>query len=170
MGNIDWNSILVTNVCDKSYSNYSTAIRVGFENCFPLVKVSIKRGKDTKWIRKGLKISSNTKNRLFRNLNSKHSLAKLEKYTRYTNMFIKICAKAKANNYHDLLLDTKRLLKALWDTFGPIINPGKANKKCSVDKLIQNNNVISDNAAIANTFNDYLQNAKQCKIQEVSSR
>ncbi len=45
--NIDKNSILVTSDCDTSYSNYSTAIRIGFENCFPLVKVSRKKQERT---------------------------------------------------------------------------------------------------------------------------
>ncbi len=60
--------------------------------------------------------------------------------------------------YDDILEDIKRSLKELWDTFGPIINPGRANMKNPINKIIQNNKVITDYKNISNTFNDYFVN------------
>ncbi len=58
----------------------------------------------------------------------------------------------------DILQDTKQSLKRLWDTFGPIFNPVRANKKNPINKIIQNNKVITDYKDNSNAFNDYFVN------------
>jgi hypothetical protein len=63
--------------------------------------------------------------------------------------------KAEEKYYHDLLQDTKKSLKKLWDTFGPIINPNRVNKKKPINKLIHSGNAVTDKHAISNMFNDY---------------
>ncbi len=152
---VDWDSLLTREDCDKDYSTFIEVLTLGYEKCFPYVKLSCKRPKDKKWITKGLKISSNTKNRLYRNLKNKHSHAKEAKYFKYKNLYIKLCATAEVNFYHEILKDTKKSLRKLWDTFRPIINPDKANKKSNINKLIQGRDIITDNISICNNFNDY---------------
>ncbi len=46
----------------------------------------------------------------------------------------------------------------LWDTFGPIINPARANKNNLTNKIIQNNKVITDYKDIGITFNYHFVN------------
>jgi hypothetical protein len=155
LNGVDWDSILKKEDCDKDYSRFIEILTMGYEKWFPLVKLSRKRSKDKKWITKGLKISSNTKNRLYRILSNKYSKDKEAKYLKYKNLYVSLCAKAEANFYHTILQDKIKSLRKLWDKFGPIINPGKANKKSNITKLIQGSDVITDNSSICNTFNDY---------------
>ena len=88
-------------------------------------------------------------------MRNKYTKAREEKYLKYKNLFIKMCVKAEEVYYNDLLQDTKKSLKKLWDTFGQVINPERAKKNCSIDKLIQGTSVISDSQSISNTFNNY---------------
>ncbi len=43
----------------------------------------------------------------------------------------------------------------MWDTFRPIINPGKKKKSTNIDKSIINANTITNDNDIANAFNSY---------------
>jgi hypothetical protein len=42
----DWNSLLTTDNCDTSYSYFIKTITIGYEKCFPLVKLSKKRSQN----------------------------------------------------------------------------------------------------------------------------
>ncbi len=100
---IDWDSLLTRVDCDKDYSTFIDVLTLGYEKCLLYVKLSCKLSKDNKWITRGVKISSNTKNRLYRNLKNKYSQAKETKYLKYKNLYIKLCAKAEVNFYHENL-------------------------------------------------------------------
>ncbi len=65
--------------CNIEYNIMLSFIHEGYEKYFPWVKVSRKRSKDRKWITQGLKLSSNTKNKLYRQYREKSTTQRNEK-------------------------------------------------------------------------------------------
>ena len=121
----DWQLLIQEENCNDAYNIMLNIIKVGYDKHFRWVKLSKKRSKDKHWITLGLKVSSNTKNKMYRLYRKKPTTQKLEKYKKYKNMFIKLCEQAEVEHFHQLLNDIKASLKALWETFGPVMNPSK---------------------------------------------
>ncbi len=75
-----------------------------------------------------------------------------EKHRKYRNILNRVVKVDENRYFTELLSNTKQSVKSMWDTFRPIINPGKEKKGTNTDKLIINANTITNDNDIANTL------------------
>ncbi len=54
------------------------------------------------------------------------------KHRKYRNILNTVVKAAENKYFTELLCNTKQSEKSLWDTFGPIINPGKKKKSITL--------------------------------------
>ncbi len=156
LSELKWEELFYEKNASENFDILSERLNYGFDKCFPLKKLSKKRSKDKKWITPGIRISSNTKNKIFRQLLVKKNDNLRSKYKMYKKILYKVCREAEANYFSSLLIDTKNSVKKLWDILGPMIKPDKSRKnKNFINKLVFGDKVITDDTSIANTFNEY---------------
>ncbi len=62
--------------------------------------------------------------------------------------------KAKEIYYHDLINNAKSSVKSLWNTFGPMLS-NKGRRVNQIHKIISDNNEITKDKDIANSFNKF---------------
>ena len=60
--------------------------------------------------------------------------------------------------YSEKIDEKKKNVRALWQIFGPIINPNKAKQSVKLDRLEYDNHTITNTKDIANTMNDFFVN------------
>ena len=155
---IDWTDSTSDPDCNVAYTKFINIIKAGFQKCFPLKRLSIKRSKDQEWITMGLKTSSNTKNKLYREYLRQKTNTSEQRYKNYKNKFTTLCRAAETAYFNKLIGETKQSLRKLWSSFGPIINPQKRKKHTTIDKLIIDNKVTKGNKNICESFNEYFVN------------
>ena len=141
-------------ILDLIYEKYNTA----YENSFPMVRLSRKRMKDKKWITAGIRESIHKKAGLYKQYLNHPSPENKEKYRKYRNILTKIIKRAEEIYYRTQIDNKKKNLKALWDIFGPVINPNKKKQKKDICTINYKGKTITENKDIADAFNDHFIN------------
>ena len=95
---------------------------------FPIVKLSRKRSKDKVWLTRGLKKSIQRKGELYKKFLNSPTENNKEKYKRYRNKLTGMLRIAEGEYYKEKINEKKKSLKALWEIYGPVINPNKVKK------------------------------------------
>ena len=137
---------------------FTKNIKRGYEQSFPLTKISRKRAKDKKWVTLGIKKSCNHKSSLYKKFLKHPTQENKAKYIKYRNLLSKLCKAAQENYFHDIISETKSSLVKLWETFGPIINPGKRKELHKIEKINKEGSILTNKKDIANHFNNYFCN------------
>ena len=159
LGNMStWEEFNVTPDCNTATSIFTTNIKRGCEQCFPLTKISRKRAKDKEWVTLGIKKSCNHKSSLYKKFLKHPTQENKAKYIKYRNLLSKLCKAAQENYFHDIISETKSSLVKLWETFGPIINPGKRKELHKIEKINKEGSFLTNKKDIANHFNNYFCN------------
>ena len=76
-------------------------------------------------------------------------------YIRYRNKLTNIIRKAETNYYSNLLLNEKFSIQNLWKVYRHLMGKDENKKATVLNKLINDNGVVTGNDGIANTFNKY---------------
>ena len=141
---------------NSAYNCFTETFFDLFKQCFPYKRITKKKIKDKKWLSKGLLISIKHKNRLFRRYREKpyNEIRKLT-YIRYRNKLTNIIRKAETNYYSNLLLNEKFSIQNLWKVYRHLMGKDDNKKATVLNKLINDNGVVTGNDGIANTFNKY---------------
>ena len=155
---IDWsgffNSDNVNSIVDMFYDKFN----MQFENSFPLKTLSRKRAKDKVWLTTGLKISIRKKGELYHKYLNHPTLENKLAYTSYRNILTSSLRKAEAVYYIEKVNDKKKNVRALWQIYGPIINPNKVRQSRTIEQIRHKNTMLTDKKEIANVLNDYFIN------------
>ncbi len=111
----------VNELCEEFMSNLKTPHGIHF----PLKMTSRKRAKDKKWATRGIKHSSLSKNKLYKNI-SECLMQEIKKHSKDIFLFLKkfIWQPKK----HIIRIKFKNSVENLWKTFSPMINPSKRNR------------------------------------------
>ena len=153
---VKWENVTNKTDAELAYNNFVATILLQFEKCFPMVRCSRKRTKDKPWITSGIKISSNRKNRLYKQWITKKRLKDKQKYETYAKIFKKCVADSQSAYYREIFNDRKESVKNMWRHLGQLLNPQKHNKqKTQISRVKINNTSISDPQLIAEELNSY---------------
>ena len=113
------------------------------------------------WITQGILNSIKIKDKLHRKyIKAKDQNVKNNcflKFKSYRNKIANLLKISKKNHYNDYFNDNLNNIKNTWKGINEIINV-KKTKKNSPSSLNINNEIITDNTVIANTFNSYFSN------------
>ena len=153
--NANWEEFYSVDDDEKALDIFTNIYKVAFNESFPLKRLSRKRAKDKKWVTLGIKISSNTKDKLYRKYLKKPTPQNKVLYSRYKNVYTTCCRQAEENFYKNLIDAEKQNVRKLWQIFGPVINPKRLKRKEKVAKLLVANNYLNENKDIADAFNTY---------------
>jgi len=90
IGNVNWDNLYQCSSVDKAYGFFHKKITDCHDKCFPKVRLSRKRAKDKLWVTRGIKRSSNYKNKLFKKWICSRSADDKKKYKDYEKIFKKV--------------------------------------------------------------------------------
>ena len=124
--NIKWNQILYfSDDVNQCFNEFITIIKKLHDTCFPFTRMSRRAYKDKKWITKGLKISINHKNNLYRIWLETRNKVDEERYNEYKKLYRNL-AKIAETQYYKKEFDKKiHSTKQIWNNL---------NKVCSAKK------------------------------------
>ncbi len=151
----DWSEFYKCNDANQSLGLFYQKYRRAYSESFPLKRLSRKRAKDKKWVTIGIKISSHTKDMLYRKYLKNPSSENKRRYTTYKNIFTSCTRKAEEEYYKDLIDKEKQNVRKLWQIFGSLINPKRAKRKTKITKLLINDRVTTDDKEMAQGLNNY---------------
>ena len=160
---IDWSSKLYncTDV-NVAYKTFLDILTQSYDRCFPLIRISRKRSKDKKWVTPNIIKSSLHKNRLYKKwIYSKNPLDKLN-YKLFVKTFNKELALAKSDYYTRTFNFKTNSSKHIWKNINNLCSfkPSSSNSNASskIANIIVNGVQISDDASMAESFNQYFCN------------
>jgi ferritin-like metal-binding protein YciE len=158
LSNMDWSQFYQNANVDELLNIFYSRYSCNFEKNFPLKRLSRKRAKDKIWITAGLRKCIRHKADLYRQFLNHPTAAKKEKYKKYKNMLTKMIRNAEIKYYNDKIDSSKKNIRALWQIYGPLINPTKCKKKVEINSILENGIVLKDKHEIANALNDHFVN------------
>ena len=96
MSKIDWSELFQRGNAEEAYNFFHGRNSECHRTSFKLVRLSRKCAKDKAWITRGLKISSNHKNKLCKKWRYTHHPDDEKAYKTYLKIFKKSCAAAQS--------------------------------------------------------------------------
>lgn len=153
--NANWGQFYETtdpNILTCMLQNEYTKI---FNNSFPIKVQSRKRAKDKIWITSSMRKSIKHKSELYKKYLNHPTTANKEKYKKYRNLLTRMLREAEESYFRAKINDSKKNLKALWQIYGPIINPSKIKQSRNLSKLEYEGQTLTNDKDIANALNNY---------------
>ena len=156
-----WNQLLnnsAVDICNEDYELLNTH--------FPTVRLFRKRSKDKKWITKVLKQCVKQKDTLYKKQLRNASMENITKYRKYKNI-LNSCLKQADENFYQNIFSEKHIgITHFWKAFGETLNGKKRKTNYKLQKLMIENQVVTDENDIVNSLNNYF-----CSIgQKLSSQ
>jgi len=138
-----------TNINEK-WTNLLTDVKIAVENSFTIKTSKVKYKFE---MSSGLTRSKNKKNKLLRDY--KAGRIQKEVYTRYNKIYRKSIFKEKEDNFNKSLINCGADSKKRWKTLKEELKI--ATNRDEIDKLIVDNNSITDKKNIAKSFRDHFE-------------
>ena len=139
---------------NSSFITFSTNFLTLFDKYFLYIRISRKSFKDKPHITSGIKVSIRKRSKLFHKyLNNPNDVNKAA-WKRFRNKTNEIIKRAEALYYRKLLSEHNNSSKALWNTFGKILN-NKKIKHNTIGSLNSNGVNQTDPQSISETFNNF---------------
>ena len=154
----EWNDFFNTTDVNGLLSLFYEKFNTLFEQSFPLRTLSRKRSKDKIWLTTGLKTAIRQKSELYRKFLNHPSQQNKTLYTKYKNILTSLLRQAETNHYLEKIENKKKNIRALWQIYGPIINPGKNKQPTKIEKIVSGNRILTSKKTIANALNDHFVN------------
>ena len=156
--NCDYSEVYNAENVNSSYNKFMEIYKNGFEENFPLKLHSTKNKhiKQQAWMTTGLLTSSRYKHKLYIKKLNRPTEHNTNKYKNYVKIFNQVKRFAKKNFYGDMLNKHKNNMKESWKIINQLIKKKKQYKLPTYFEI--NNEHISDNTEIANTFNTFFNN------------
>ena len=116
--------------------------------------MSKKSFKDKPYITSGIKVSIRRRNKLFKKyLNNPNDINKIS-WKRLRNKISELIKRAEKLYYKKLLTSHNNSSKALWNTFGKVLNSKKL-KHNKIGSLITESNTQTEPQSMSETFNNF---------------
>ena len=162
---IDWKNFIKPEKRDPDYSFNQFYIKLQnlIEVYVPLKRLSNKqlKYKSKPWITQGIKKSMQKRDRLLRKFMKEKRIDErsffYERYRQYRNRLVNIIRQSKRIYYKNYFQENLNNSKKMWDGIGEIISKKRTKDKKNISLKI-NNNVLSDQKLIAETFNNHFTN------------
>ena len=138
----------------KTYKEFDTNFHKLYDKYFPLIKKSRKQAKDKPFITNGIKESIKSRNALFKKYLDEPSEINKQNWKNKRNCVVQILRKAETDHYASFIKKHSDNSKQLWKRFGNVLGKSKSNNS-STEKLLINNQCITDQKTITSEFNKY---------------
>ncbi|KAJ8047339.1 putative serine racemase [Holothuria leucospilota] len=157
---IDWTIVTNDLDADSAYSKFSEIILNVYQRCCPLIKLNHKiNNSKSPWLTTGIFKSIRKKNLLFarfkRSFSTDHKVA----YTKYRNILTSVIKNAKKMYYANLLSLHRNDSGKIWEILNNVIGTKKSDGINAT--FVCNDEVINDNYAVCNGFNEYFASVAQ---------
>lgn len=155
---VNWQAVQSCTDCQQSYTLFYELFYKCYDECFPLRIIKNNYHNRKTWLTAGLKQSIKVKNKLYVNSKKHPTIANICCYKKYRNKLNGLLRKAERNHYDEVFTHNKNNLKKSWAIIKEVINKNKNKNKSISSKFVIDNNIISDNNVIAETFNKFYVN------------
>ncbi len=170
LDSISWDNVKIQTDVNTAFDEFWNTFHSLFEIYLPLRTQKLNRNihKLNNFLTTGLLTSRKTKNALHKNSILFPTLANLNKYRNYRNLYNTLLRKSKNLFYHNKLQENAKNPKKNWETLNEIIGKKSCNKKISE---INNDNglTLTNDIEIAERFNDFFSSIGQ-KISDSISK
>ena len=163
---IDIEPVLNETSPNKALNLLITKYSSCFDKCFPLTTVNA-TGHNNAWYDKELKNLLHVKNKLYKKYLCKKSLFNKLKFNRARNFYFHILQGKKKSYYASVFEQHKNNIKETSRTINKLIGKTKAPHCSSL--VIDNNQLSSDQLAIANHFNNHFENIASKLVDNLSN-
>ena len=157
---VDWSSVCLNKDPNKSYNEFLRIFQLALDINIPLKSRQFKKFKHKKnpWMTCGILKSLHTKFILHKKLlRCKSTISKAEltaKYNTYRNILSKVIKNAKKVYWDKIMQDSIRDIKETWKNINDVLCKTK-NKQSFPNNFMHNGKVLTDDADIADAFNEY---------------
>ena len=151
---LDWNCVLNESDTNKAYSMFVHIYSSIYNRAFPKIRVKVKYYHRKPWLTEVMKNSIRQKNKLFK-LSKKYAVIdSILKYKNYHSTLKKLLKQGQKLYYQDLFNGYRNNMHKTWSVIKRILNKSKGDVSRSM--IIHNNETITDDHKIANSFNNFL--------------
>jgi len=164
----DFDTVMSNDNPDSAYNQFIDIYNIAFNKAFPMkiFKPNKKYIKREPWVTKGLLTSIRTKSKLLKLKLCHPSDHNIDKYKTFSYQFNKLKRYIKTDYYKTLIESNKHDIKKTWKILKEVI--GKHNNTSSLPQnFIVNNETVSDQNKIADSFNDFFSSIGQITSQNV---
>ena len=165
---INWNTLYNYSDTQQAYSHFTKYIKECFDLQFPKQKVKINYKNRNEWIDDKLKNEIKERERLSIIKRKKPTQENIAKYKYFKNLNLSNQRKAEINFYKEQFELYKSDAKKSWKILKRILGKDKQISEKQIDFII-NNQLVSDSAIIANTFNTYFINVGRTLAHQIKS-
>jgi len=156
----NWESVYNNTDANACYCNFVKIFNTHFEKCFPLKTISTKKNLESNnkgWFTKGLRKSSNVKNKLYRKYLKNPTPTTLQKYKTYRNKFNGLIRTSKRQYYQDRFTTVSNDIRNTWKLINELLNRKKASATLP-SKFMDGEDEITNQQNIVDKFNDFFVN------------
>ena len=147
----DWKEVINSVDVDKGFASFNEIFNRALDTFCP-VSANQKHKNKHPWFSYGLRKSLKTKIKLYHKFIKQPSLSNKQIYSKYKNIFTKLCREAEITYFNNQFLINQKNSKKTWNLIKQNLNTHKTDSTIS---LIVNNTLTTDSSLIANKFNDY---------------
>jgi len=153
----NFDQICFSEDCDAATTNLFNVIFQEFNSCCP-IKSRTRSSKNIAkpWVSEEIKHYIRKKEAYF--ILQKQNKLPLPFYKKYRNFVTGKIRSAKNKYYADLFNNFKDNMKATWQVINKILRPGGAINKNSISKILFNDDIITEEQAMADLFNEFFAN------------
>ncbi|CAH3165213.1 unnamed protein product, partial [Porites evermanni] len=120
---IDWSVIYNSDSTSDSYDTFSSLLISAYHKSFPLKPVYPESGRSSKpWFSKGLFVSCNRKNSLYKQFQTNPTESNKSRYNEYRNKYNFLIRVARKKYFHDKLVSVSSDLRKTWSVIKQIIS------------------------------------------------
>ena len=156
LSSIVWDDIFTIDDPQIAYTSFFKKISDTYNKCFPLRKVKGTYYNKKPWLTENLKGSIKNKNKLYARYKKYPSYFNEKIYTDYQKVLQKTLRFTEREYYDSKFSQYKNDLVKSWRVLKEVINRRKKSKMSS--KFLINGKVVTDNNAIAESFNQFYVN------------
>ena len=155
ISHIDWNEILTLNDINCNFEIFFSKIHQLYDECFPIVSKRISEKRlNSPWINQEIINAVKTKNKLYKDF--KVGAVTEAQYKQYRNALNNTIKFAKHSYFMNKFINFKNNTRKIWETVNQLTeNKHRSSEICGIN---YNNNMITEDAEIARTFNDFYTN------------
>ena len=165
---IDLSVIYNSDSANDSYDTFSSLLTSAYHKSFPLKHVYPESGRSSKpWFSKGLFVSCNRKNSLYKQFQTNPTESNKSRYNKYRNKYNFLIRVARKTYFHDKLVSVSSDLRKTWSVITQIISKKKSEQHFS--NMKDSTGVCSDPLRIATNFNNFFANIGPSLASKVPS-
>ena len=167
LSTVTWESVLNEPNASDAFSNFTEIWETLFNQCFPLKRILVNRRlfPINEFFTKGLVVSRNRKNELYRTYLKTRSETDFNLYKTYRNVFNR-CVRISKKSFYEEKIENSSDPKKAWNALFTAIGKNKS-KSSKINNIEVENVCITDSQQIANHFNEFFASIAENTIKKI---